>query len=478
MWLKRVKSASSSWRARKVEMSTPFASAIACARGSGGVPACQWPVPAESISSSRPASSAAFRNAASASGERQILPRQTNSTDGRALIRSIFQVVPRAFERFEEALAFRAFIAGLGCAELLEDLLLFLAELGRRLDHDLGDQIAAAAPLQHRHARAAAAQLLVALDAGRDLDRVDLAIEPGDFDRAAERGGGEADRHTGEQRGSFTLEHFVRLDVDKDVQIARRRALRPRLALAGQTDAGAVVDPRRDVDLERLQLVRPAFTAALLAGVLDRLARAVTGRARALDHERPLLRAHFPAPAAQVARAAAGAGLGTRAPARLARDGDFDLDGGFLAVERLVERDFEVVPQVRAAPGLLASAAAERIAENGLEDVAQIAEIGLRAAAHAVVESSVADAIVGRAFLRVLQAIIGFVDRLEPRFAFVIARIAVRMILHRKLAERGLDRRAIRPALDLEQLVKIGLDRHYPAPNQTATGAKAPVAEG
>jgi hypothetical protein len=68
-------------RARRCEMSTPFRAATAIARGSGGRPTCQSPVPALSISTSRPSRSASRRNAASASGERQMLPRQTNSTD-------------------------------------------------------------------------------------------------------------------------------------------------------------------------------------------------------------------------------------------------------------------------------------------------------------------------------------------------------------------------------------------------------------
>jgi len=42
----------------------------------------QEPVPAESTAMFSPAFSASWRSAASASGERQILPRQTNRTDG------------------------------------------------------------------------------------------------------------------------------------------------------------------------------------------------------------------------------------------------------------------------------------------------------------------------------------------------------------------------------------------------------------
>ena len=70
----------------------------------------------------------------------------------------------------EEALRRRAFVAGLGRAEFLEQLLLLGAHPRRRFDQDARDQVAAAAAVEHAHARAAMAQLLARLDAGRDLD--------------------------------------------------------------------------------------------------------------------------------------------------------------------------------------------------------------------------------------------------------------------------------------------------------------------
>jgi hypothetical protein len=106
---------------------------------------------------------------------------------------------------------------------------------------------------------------------------------------------------------------------------------------------------------------------------------------------------------------------------------------------------------------LLATAAAEGAAEDRFEDVAEVAEaLGPRAAAHAaVLESLVAIAVIGRALLRVLQAIIGLADRLEARFGILAARILVRVITHGKLAVRRLDRCIVRTALDFQQFVKI-----------------------
>jgi len=70
-------------------MSMPWRAAIAIERGSGASPRFQPPVAAESSTMSRPRSASTARNTPSASGERQMLPRQTNNTEfiGFSLIR-------------------------------------------------------------------------------------------------------------------------------------------------------------------------------------------------------------------------------------------------------------------------------------------------------------------------------------------------------------------------------------------------------
>jgi|GEM_PF-1084423 hypothetical protein len=82
MWSKRVKSSAVTCRALRSDISIPFRRAAAIARGSGGRPMCQCPVPAESSLSASPCCRAACRNAPSASGERQILPRQMKRREG------------------------------------------------------------------------------------------------------------------------------------------------------------------------------------------------------------------------------------------------------------------------------------------------------------------------------------------------------------------------------------------------------------
>src|SRR5690606_11352736 len=226
-----------------------------------------------------------------------------------------------------------------GFAELAEQLFLPRRELGRCLDHDLGHEVAPAAPLQHRHTRPALAELAARLDPGRNVDAVVLAIEPGNLDRPTQRRDGEADRNAREQRRGFPLEHRVGLDVDEDVEIARRRAVGSGFALAVEVDARAVVDARGHLDLERLDLVDPALAAALAARLLDDLAAAVTVRAWPLDHEQALLRADLAVTLAQLAAAPRRARGRARPAAGPAGDRDLDLYLGRLTVKRILEAD-------------------------------------------------------------------------------------------------------------------------------------------
>ena len=90
---------------------------------------------------------------------------------------------------------------------------------------------------------------------------------------------------------AVALEDRVLAHLDEDVEIARRAAAQPGLALAGQPDAGAGLDARGDVDRQRRSFSTRPAPCADLAGVLDDLAGAAAGRAGPLDGEEALLRA-------------------------------------------------------------------------------------------------------------------------------------------------------------------------------------------
>ena len=72
-----------------------------------------------------------------------------------------------------------------------------------------------------------------------------------------------------------------------------------------------------------------------------------------------------------------------------------------------------------------------------------------------------AETVVGGPLLRVLQAIIGFVDFLEAVFGFGVAGISVRMKLHRKLAICAFQFLVIGALANAQRLVEIGLHRRF-----------------
>ena len=365
---------------------------------------------------------------------------------------------------------------GLGRAERLEQLALLGRELARRLHFDPHDQIAAPAPLEDGHPRAAQPQLAARLGAGGDAQLMLLAVEPGQHDRAAERRRGEADRRARVERGALTLEDRVARDVQEDVEVARRRAAHPGLALPAQPHAGAFVHPRWDVDGERLGLVDPSLAPAAGAGIGDHLARAVAAGAGALDDEEALLRAHLAHAAAGAAGARGRARPRAGAAADVATHRDIDGDLGRFAVERVFQADFHVIAQIGAALRRWAAATAapaHEFAEDILEDIAERAEIARpRRAAMAVLERGMAEAIVGGPLLRVLQAVIGFVDRLEPRLGLGIAGVAIGVPAHRELAIGALDRAIVRAAFAFEKFVIIDFGGHFivPPPRRDARG--------
>src|SRR5690242_11394820 len=318
------------------------------------------------------------------------------------------------------------------------------------------------------------------LDAGGNLDGIGLAIRIGDLDRPAQRRRGDADRRARIERGALALEDRMPRDVEEDVEIAGRRAAHAGFALAGEADAGAFVDTRRDIDLQRLGGVDPALAAAIAAWLGDHLADAVASGAGALDDEEALLRANLAHAGAGCTGLGLGARRGARAAARIAGAGDVDGDLGRLAVERVFEADFHVVAQIRATPragpAALRRRAAHELAEDILENIGESAEIGRprMAATAAVLESGMAEPIVGGALLRILQAVIGFADRLELRLVILAPAILVRVIFHRELAIGGLDRPGIGVTRATEQFVIIDLGGHdwppvpMPSPPRTA----------
>ena len=271
--------------------------------------------------------------------------------------------------------------------------------------------------------------------------------------------------------------------MDEDVEITRRRAERPGLTLSGEPDPGAGIDAGGNGNVELLRGIDPALASARPTRLFDHFAAALAGRAGALDHEEALLGADLPMTAAQVATARAGARLSARSRARITLGGNLDFDLGLLAVEGIVEIDFQIIAQIGAAPGLLTPAAAECGTKDRLENIADVRETGpgsaaATAAIHALFEGFVAEPVIGRTLLRVLQNIIGFADRLEPALGRSIAGIFVGVPAHRQLAIRRFDHGIVRAAFNLEQFVIVRFDRHGRPPESRPAAALCAATAG
>src|SRR5512132_2307980 len=92
--------------------------------------------------------------------------------------------------------------------------------------------------------------------------------------------------------GAVALEQSVRRHRNEDVEVAGWPAAHAGLALARQSDAGAVLDARWNRHLQRLFALHPAGAAARAAGIANHLAAAAAARTGTLDGEEAVLRAH------------------------------------------------------------------------------------------------------------------------------------------------------------------------------------------
>jgi hypothetical protein len=100
--------------------------------------------------------------------------------------------------------------------------------------------------------------------------------------------------------------------------------------------------------------------------------------------------------------------------ARLARFHGRDADLGLGAARRLLERDLEVVAQVRAAKdGGSPAPAAEDVAEDVAERFGEAKPGGVTHAAHLRIDARVAVCVVGAALLGLREHLVGFLRLLE-----------------------------------------------------------------
>ena len=213
------------------------------------------------------------------------------------------------------------------------------------------------------------------------------------------------------------------------VQVARRRARRPGLALALQAHAVTIVHPGRDFHRQGLVVLDPARAPAVPARIADRLAATAAIRATLLHGEDAALEAHLAAPVA----GAAGLDLAILRTAALAvaavgqgRDLDALLDPG----HRFFQVQLHHVADVGATPGpARATGTAEDRTEDVAEDVVHVRPLA-GPAPHAVLEGRMPVGVVGTPPRRIGQHLVGLLALLERRLGGGVAGIAVRVVLH------------------------------------------------
>ncbi len=265
------------------------------------------------------------------------------------------------------------------------------------------------------------------------------------------------------------LEARVGLEAHQDEEVAGRSAPPPGLALPRDAQGGAVVDAGRDPDGQLGVLAHAARAAALPAGVLHALALPPAVRA-GLGHGEEALRELHPPHAPAGGTALQGrAVLGARAFADRAGLHAVEVQGELHPPEGVLQRDVDLVLEVRPAPGPAptAAAAAASAAEELLEDVAEhLAHVhaaageGLSAReasgeAPGPGEARFAVLVVDLPLLGVGEGLVGGVDPAELLLRLLVARVAVRMILHGELAVGRLDLGLRGVARHPEQVVEV-----------------------
>src|SRR5712691_1429715 len=284
-------------------------------------------------------------------------------------------------------------------AQLLVELLLPLGERSGQHDAEIGVEVARAA-VRLGQPLAAEPQLLAARRAGRNFQR-DAAFGRRDLDLGAQRCLPRRNRHFQMQVVAGHPEQRVRAQHDVQVQVARRTAIGPRPALAGEPQLFAVGDAARDARANaasvELELALGAVRGFLQAEV---------------DIDRVVLAAERHVPRAAKAAAAAGE-----------------------CAERL-----EQVGQVDAAE-ILAGVAAEALVPVGRR--AEILPGPVRA-----------EAVEGGALFLVLERFVGLGYFLELLLGVRLLR-DVGVVLARELAVSLLDVLVARAALDAQDLVIV-----------------------
>ena len=245
--------------------------------------------------------------------------------------------------------------------ELLQQFLLLLGQVDRRLDRPPRCTCRRAPSSAARSCPCREAELVAGLGAGRHRD-LGAACRRWSAPRSRRRAPPSS---SGSARGNGCWRRragrSVRRDREEDVEVARRRAAQAGLALAGEADAGAVLDPGRDVDLTASSpcATRPWPPQAWHGFSITWPRPLQVGQVRSMV-KKPCCARTLPWPR-QVGQVTGCEPVSAPVPLQASqRRGVGDADRRLLAGEGLLERDLEVVAQVGAARGPRLAAAPRR----------------------------------------------------------------------------------------------------------------------
>ena len=226
------------------------------------------------------------------------------------------------------------------------------------------------------------------------------------------------------------------------------------MPLARQADALTVVDPRRDLDLERPLFEQATGAVARLARVLDRSPGAAAGRTRLRPDELAEHAArHLPqaaGPATCRTRDDRRPRLGPVTAATRARDRDLERHLARRAACSVGQVDLDTCGDVRATTAPRAAGDAEEVvAEERGEQVGQVAEVERRRLEAAAAQAVVPETVVHLTALAVRQNLVGL-DDLAETLLRVGSLGDVGVELARETAKRALDFSVVRVARNAE----------------------------
>ena len=169
---------------------------------------------------------------------------------------------------------------------------------------------------------------------------------------------------------------------------------------------------------------------------------------------------HAALTAAVVANFAAAARHRARAVALFAAIVPMELDRLSHALRRFLERKRHIAANIAAFARLIAAAAAEQVAKQIAERREDIFDVRKVVRAELPVEARMAEPVVTAALVAVVEHFERLGRLLEPLDRLLIARVLVRVILHRELAIGAGDLGARGRALDAKDFVIIALRGH------------------